>query len=288
MNNKQLDLFSQMEFENPLKERYVCLSGDFRIPSKVLDDKLMAIGAKGKKKKKEEAAKNNKEVYRFHPTKYIHFFIIGNNASEDALKRIALNEHDGFHTRVINEDKLYDFLEGRYSEEDFVPEKVEKLLHLDISYYNWIAPIINGENFVSRVSSPLKYIYDSYDNPISQKEIFVPIVNDINKDLLYQLIGNLGGYANKIFYEDTSLIMLSDDTLDKLKQGIKDDVIRNIEDTYNKSNAVMFNYQFTCESDFINWVKQRIKLYPDDSTITLLNKYEQNKQQRVNTLIMNK
>lgn len=288
MNNKQLDLFSQMEFENPLKERYVCLSGDFRIPSKVLDDKLMAIGAKGKKKKKEEAAKNNKEVYRFHPTKYIHFFIIGNNASEDALKRIALNEHDGFYTRVINEDKLYDFLEGRYSEEDFVPEKVEKLLHLDISYYNWIAPIINGENFVSRVSSPLKYIYDSYDNPISQKEIFVPIVNDINKDLLYQLIGNLGGYANKIFYEDTSLIMLSDDTLDKLKQGIKDDVIRNIEDTYNKSNAVMFNYQFTCESDFINWVKQRIKLYPDDSTITLLNKYEQNKQQRVNTLIMNK
>jgi hypothetical protein len=48
-----------------------------------------------------------------------------------------------------------------------------------------------------------------------------------------------------------------------------------IESQYNKSSTKMFNIQFTSESDFINWVKARMEKYPDESTITLLEKYEQ-------------
>ena len=72
--------------------------------------------------------------------------------------------------------------------------------------------------------------------------------------------------------------MLSIDTLNNLKLGNKDDVLKNIENTYNKSDAIMFNVQFTSEPDFIKWVKKRMELYPDDSTIILLDKYESSKQ----------
>ena len=151
---------------------------------------------------------------------------------------------------------------------------LSKHLNIDISYYNWTAPTINGKTFVSRVSSPLKYDDEGKINPISQKEIFVPNIPGIAMDSFFQIIGNLGGYANKEYFDDTNMILLSDETLRKLEHGTKDNVILEIEDRYNKSNTKIFNIQFTSESDFIGWVKRRMELYPDDSTIALLHKYE--------------
>ena len=88
-----------------------------------------------------------------------------------------------------------------------------------------------------------------------------------------QIIGNLGGYANKEYFDDTNMVLLSDDTLRKLKQGIKDDVILDIESRYNKSNTKIFNIQFTSECDFIAWVKARMEKYLDESTLALLERY---------------
>lgn len=274
MNTQQLEMFGQMESENPLKDRHVCLSGEFRVPDKKLKETLLSIGAKPKKMEKED---ENKITFRYDPTKYIDVFVVGNNPKEDALKRIELNKHDGFHPIVINEEKLYEYLDGRFSEKDTIPI-VNKQLMLDISYYNWTPPIIKGKSFVSRVTSPLEYKEGGYENPLSQKEIYVPKENGIYTDVLYQIIGNLGGYANKEYYDDTNLIMLSIDTLNNLQHGNKDNVIKNIENTYNKSDAIMFNVQFTSEPDFIRWVKQRMELFPDESTIALLQKYELSKR----------
>ncbi len=47
MNNQQLDLFAQTNLPNPLKDRHVCLAGDFRIPTKQLYEELIAIGVWG-------------------------------------------------------------------------------------------------------------------------------------------------------------------------------------------------------------------------------------------------
>ena len=179
---------------------------------------------------------------------------------------------------MLSEEKLYEYLNGKYTEDDFVPDVVEKRLHIDISYYNWSAPIINGKTFVSRVSSPLIYDDEGKNNPITQKEIFVPDIPGIDMGSFCQIIGNLGGYANKEYFDDTNMIMLSDETLKKLEQGLKDKVILEIEERYNKSNTKIFNIQFTSESDFIKWVKHRMEKYPDDSTIALLQKYESSKQ----------
>ena len=90
--------------------------------------------------------------------------------------------------------------------------------------------------------------------------------------IIRQLIGNFGGYANPEYYDDTNVIMLSEDTLRLLKQGVKDDVITQIENHYNKSTAKMFNIQFTSEADFVSWVRRRMENFPDESTIELLEK----------------
>lgn len=275
MNTRQLNFFDQIELENPLKDRYVCLSGKFRIPYKKLGEKLLSIGAKPKRREEEH---EDKISFKYDPTKYIDVFVVGTNPEEDAIKRIELNKHDGFSPIVINEDKLYSFLDGNFSKEDFIPI-VKKQLILDFSYYNWTPPTIKGKSFVSRVSSPLKFDEEGITNPISQKEIFVPVISGVDMSAFYQIIGNYGGYANREYFDDTNMIMLSDATLHNLEQGIKDEVILGIEDTYNKSDAIMFNVQFTSEPDFINWVKQRLKIYPDLSTINLLKMYETRKKE---------
>lgn len=277
MNTQQLDMFGQAELTNPLKGKRICLTGEFRMPQKELNAKLKAVGVDIIDRVSDTRV--YKEGDAIPPVKETtSFFIVGKNPNEDSMKRYALNEHDGYRAKMITEEKLYEYLCGKFTEEDLVPDTVEKRLHIDIGYYNWSVPTINGKTFVSRVSSPLIYDEEGKDNPISQKEIFVPNITGKDMGAFFQIIGNFGGYANKEYYDDTNMILLSDETLRKLEQGIKDDVIIDIENRYNKSNTKIFNVQFTSESDFIGWVKRRMKIYPDDSTKVLLNKYESSKQ----------
>ena len=272
MSIQQLELFTQTEQASPLRGKRICLTGEFRMPQKELNTKLKAVGVEIVDRVSD--TRSYKEGDTIPPVKEsTNFFVVGNNPNEDSIKRFELNEHDGFHARMINEEKLYALLNGVFTEEDFVPDTVEKQLHIDISYYNWTVPIINGKTFVSRVSSPLQYDAEGKQNPISQKEIYVPEIPGANMDVIYQIIGNLGGYANKEYYDDTNMIMLSNETLNKLENGIKDNVIQGIEDRYNKSDTKIFNIQFTSEKDFINWVNQRMIIYPDESTLSLLNQY---------------
>lgn len=273
MDTHQLNMFAQAETPNPLKGKRICLTGDFRMPQKELYSKLKSVGVEIIDRVSDSRV--YKEGDAIPPVKETtSFFVVGGNPNEDSLKRFALNEHDGYHAKMITEDKLYEYLCGHFTEADMVPDVVEKCLHIDISYYNWSAPTINGKTFVSRVSSPLQYDSEGRHNPISQKEIYVPTIPRIDMSVLYQIIGNLGGYANNEYYDDTNMIMLSDETLHKLQQGIKDEVILGIENRYNKSNTKIFNIQFTSESDFINWVKLRMEMYPDESTMNLLKIYE--------------
>ena len=58
------------------------------------------------------------------------------------------------------------------------------------------------------------------------------------------MIGNFGGYANTEYYDETNVVMLSEDTLRLLEQGIKDDVITKIEKTYNESSTKQYLVNF--------------------------------------------
>ena len=276
MDNIQLDLFDQPEITNPLKGKRVCLTGEFRLSQKELKAKLESVGVKAIDKVSD--TRNYQETDAIPPVKEkTHFFIVGSNPNTESLKRHALNVHDGYHAKQIDEETLYNYINGNFTEEDLISDVIEKHISIDYGYYQWEAPNINGKTFASRVSSPLIFDFEGLTNPLSQKEIFVPEIPKIDTGVIRQLIGNFGGYANKEYYDDTNIIMLSDATLEKLKQGIKDEVIIKIEDKYNKSTSKIFNVQFTCESDFINWVKKRMNVFPDESTIALLEKYEKSK-----------
>jgi hypothetical protein len=59
-----------------------------------------------------------------------------------------------------------------------------------------------------------------------------------------------------------------------VEQGVKDDVILDLEKRYNKSSVKFQNLRFTCESDFLGWVKRRLETSPDEGTLGLLEIYE--------------
>jgi len=122
-----------------------------------------------------------------------------------------------------------------------------------------------------RNSSALVY---GEENPICQKEIYVPEMAGKNTGVFYQIIGNLGGYANKEYLDDTNIILLPDVLLRKLEEGVKDEVIQEIEKYYSKSSVRFQNIQFTCEKDFLSWVKGRMETAPDECTLRLLDIYE--------------
>ena len=280
MSSQQLDLFGETAIVNPLSGKRICLTGVFRMPQKEINAKLKAIGVDPKSINWVSDTRTYKEGDPIPPVKEsTHFLVVGRNPNEDSLKRFALNEHDGFHAKMISEEKFYEFLAGRFTDEDMVPDIVEKKLHLDYSYYNWAPPVINGKTFVTRVTSPLSYDSECRSNPMTRQEIYVPDFPGVDMYVVRQLIGNLGGYGNKEFFDETNIVMLSDSTLKKLKQGIKDDVILGIENRYNNSNSKIFNIQFTSESDFINWAKIWIEKFSDESSRPLLEKYYQTKKE---------
>ena len=106
------------------------------------------------------------------------------------------------------------------------------------------------------------------DNPICQKEMYVPDIPGKNTGVFYQIIGNMGAYANKEYLDDTNIILLPDETLRKLEQGVKDEVIQEIEKYYRKSSVRFQNIRFTCESDFLCWVKSRLARLPTNARCT--------------------
>lgn len=256
----QQDLFgnSDIKQQTPLSNRRVGFIGKFKNRTGLVK-KVKEFGASDKSKE--------------GLTRDTQILVMGTDVKQEELNRLLCYEHDGWKPLKITEAELQDIFRGYYTGFE-TPPVAKKQVSLDMSYYKWTPPVISeedGEEAGVRCSSPLIY---GETNPIYGMEIYVPDRPDTDMGVIRQMIGNFGGYANTEYYDETNVVMLSEDTLRLLEQGIKDDVITKIEKTYNESSTKMFNIQFTSESDFIAWVKRRMKEYPDESTIALLNKYE--------------
>ena len=200
--------------------------------------------------------------------------VIGSDVKQETLNRLTCYEHDGWKPLKISEAELMEIFNGHYSGYE-TPPVPTKQISIDMSYYNWIPPVYtenedDEEDTGIRCSSPLVY---GEGNPISGMEIYVPNRPNTDMGIIRQLIGNFGGFANTEYFDETNVVMLGAETMRLLEQGIKDDVIKDIEKHYNDSSAMFFNIQFTSEPDFILWVKKRMEEYPDESTISLMNKY---------------
>lgn len=257
----QQDLFGDSAIiqQNPLTDRRVGFIGKFKNRAALV-----------KKVKEFGASEKSKDGL----TRDTQILVMGTEIKQEDLNRLQCYEHDGWKPLKITENDLQEIIKGHYAGFE-TPAIAKKQVSLDMSYYNWTPPITSeddsDEDSGVRCSSPLVY---GDDNPIYGMEIYVPNKSNTDMGILRQLIGNFGGYANPEFYDDTSVIMLSEETLRLLEQGIKDDVIIQIEKQYNGSSAKMFNIQFTSEPDFISWIKKRMQKFPDESTMKLLEIYE--------------
>lgn len=257
----QQDLFgdSSISQQNPLTERRVGFIGKFKNRS-ALVKKVNELGASDKSKD--------------GITRDTQILVMGSEVKLEDLNRLLCYEHDGWKPLKITEADLLEIFKGHYAGFE-TPTIAKKQVSLDMSYYNWTPPILSDEDSDEdsgiRCSSPLIY---GDDNPIYGMEIFVPNRTNADMGIIRQIIGNFGGYANAEYFDDTNIIMLSGETLRLLEQGLKDDVIKQIEAQYNQSSTKMFNIQFTSEPDFILWVKKRMEKFPDESTMELLRKYD--------------
>ena len=261
MSSQQLDIFGDnaINQQNPLTDRRVGFIGKFKNRA-ALVKKVKELGASDKSKD--------------GLTRDTQILVMGSDVKQEDFNRLLCYEHDGWKPLKITEVDLQEIFKGHYAGFE-TPAIAKKQVSLDMSYYNWTPPILSDEDSDEdsgiRCSSPLIY---GDDNPIYGMEIFVPNRPNADMGIIRQLIGNFGGYANAEYFDDTNIIMLSGETLRLLEQGLKDDVIKQIEAQYNQSSTKMFNIQFTSEPDFILWVKKRMEKFPDESTMELLRKYD--------------
>ena len=261
MSNQQLDIFgdSAISQQNPLTARRIGFIGTFKNRA-ALVKKVKEFGASDKSKD--------------GLTRDTQILVMGSDVKLEDLNRLKCYEHDGWKPLKITETDLQEIFKGHYAGFE-TPAVAKKQVSLDMSYYNWTPPVLSDvdsdEDSGVRCSSPLVY---GEENPIYGMEIYVPDRHSTDMGILRQIIGNYGGYANTEYVDETNVVMLGEETLHLLEQGIKDDVITQIEKQYNQSSTKMFNIQFTSEPDFIAWVKKRLEKFPDESTKELLEKYE--------------
>ena len=71
------------------------------------------------------------------------------------------------------------------------------------------------------------------------------------------------------------IFVLSNSTIEKLKQGIKDENILMIQNYYNRNKADKFDFSFITEDDIINFAKLWIETYDDQVLNSLLQRYLQ-------------
>lgn len=248
--------------QNPLTGRRIGFIGKFNNRAALV-----------KKVKEFGASDNSKDGL----TRDTQILVMGSDVKQEDLNKLLCYEHDGWKPLKISEAELQEIFKGQHG--DYItPPVATKQVSIDMTYYNWTPPIMSAEKGEDdagvRCSSPLVY---GDKNPIYGMEIYVPNRPNADLTIIRQIIGNFGGYASTVYYDETNVIMLSENTLHLLEQGIKDDVITSIEKQYNEGPAKMFNIQFTSEPDFINWVKKRLKMFPDASTQALLDRYENQK-----------
>ena len=215
----QYELFSDTDFqqETPFTGRSVCLLGNFRMASKTLRQKLQALGADIK-----QGLSRN-----------LHYAVLGSNVSADALESLQQLAFHGYQPKVLTESELDDILQGHYSPY-FVPEQITKHLHLTLRHY---------------LSAQLHY--DGSMNPLYTKELYLA---PDTQPSLYQMLGNRGIYANAYIDDTTDALVISDASLQNLRNGQTDDSLRYIEQQYNQSRAQTFRFRMTSEGELLEWL----------------------------------
>lgn len=237
-------LFDNIEPKNPFNGVRVYLSGSFSRPNTEIIFKLTNAGANTK----------------MGLAKTTCVIIAGYNQSDKDIEKIDILSHDGFHIPIINETEALSIIAGE-RDANF-PEPVKSV---NITYDF----ILN-----SRIPKIQHFDFHKYTHPLGQKELFLYEING-NKDLLSQSLGNIGAYSSSEFDpKSIDYCWLKKETIDNLKNGIKDKFIDIITNTYNKSDSDKFTYKFIIEAEAIYWMEYRATEIEDEVSLDLISRYK--------------
>lgn len=229
----QYELFSDAELrqETPFTRRSVCLVGSIRMSGGPLKQRLLSMGADIKQS----------------PSRNVHYVVMGADVPSDAAESLRQLAYNGFHPMRLDENDLADIFAGHYSPY-FVPEKITKHLHLTLRHY-----------LSSRMS------YGTGMNPLYTRELYLPPDLATPQAVLYQKLGNRGVYANAYIDDTTDVIVISDASLQRLREGTTDEHLHYIEAQYDQSRAQSFRYTLTSEGELLAWLNHAAGTFPAET-----------------------
>lgn len=224
---------------NPFYDRKVVITGEFTQDRKFIAATLKEMGAD----------------IDTNITKKTNYVLIGVDAGPSKLNKLDKLTHDGYNIRRIYQQDIDAILAGDW--EGYHADKVvQKDLILTYEHYN--------QHHLS---------FDADYNIIASKELFYGKGFKGNFDLFNQITGNLGAAGDLDIYPETNIIVLSDKSVDNLKNGQNDETIQYIQDYYNSHKSIIFNFDFLSESDVLEFCKRRCDKCGDEVTLELYDKY---------------
>lgn len=220
----QYGLFSDEDFQQttPFTDRVVCLLGNLGTANSPIKKRILDFGASD---------------VRSTVSRAVHYVVMGNDAPQAQLSALADLNLNGYNPRVLHRAELDDIFSGHYSPY-FTPAGIVKNLILSQQHYDRLG---------IRLTPGVNSLYTH--------EMYVPFTTQTPYPLLYQQLGNMGVYANNYIDDTTSLILLPDDSIARLREGQTDDTLQYIQNTYNGMRSQYFNYQLVAESEILSWMK---------------------------------
>lgn len=226
--------------DNPFYDRKVVITGIFKYERKELAQMLKKMGAD-----------INTSI-----SKKTNFVLIGEDPGLSKLEKIDQLLHDGFPIRKLYQEDLDAILSGEW---DKYRENKEIVKDLDFTIDHYNKHHIKFKNDV---------------NVIASKELFYGKGFAGKFSLFNQMTGNLGAAGDDLsIYPDTNICVLSNQTISKLENGIKDETILYIQDFYNNNKSVKFDFKFTSEQEILDFCKSRCEKCGDKCTMDLYNAY---------------
>lgn len=230
--------------DNPLQGCKVAVTGSFYIGRDAIKQALKAMGA---------------AVTSSISKKTAAVLIGSTNAGLPKLADIEKLAYNGYVIpRIVGDDDLDRFLYDDPAafgvRQGDAPRKQLDLTWAHLQESTW----------------PLQYPVNS----ISGKEIYLHASVPGDRQVLAQIFGNLGAYANNELDADAQIILLPEATVAALQHGEKDDLTREVEHFYNSIAARTFDLSFLPLSDFLTFVHARLAECPDAVTGGLLAAYE--------------
>ena len=235
---------SKADPNNPFYDRKVVITGLFKQDRKELGIILKSIGAD-----------NDTSI-----SKKTNFVLIGKEAGTSKIQKLDKLLHDGWNIKRLYQEDIDKILNGEW-DGYHVPKINSKDLNLTYEHYS--SHLYNSKNL---------------NNPIYGHELFVS--NSILGRLDYfgQMCGYLGAFVSDEMCPEIDLCVLSERTLNLLKQGKKDETILYIENYYNTHKAVVFDFRFISEKAILDYIENRIESCNDFITKEYYDKYLESKQ----------